>query len=102
MDMFKDCRAYLADNPEGYWFKRKLYGYGWIPALWQGWALTGLYFVIIIGMIIASSPNYALITSDELVLPMVGVTLLYIAIIWKTGEPLKWQWGLKKDSDITK
>ena len=100
--MFKDCRAYLSDNPEGYWFKRKLYGYGWIPALWQGWALTVLYFLIIIGMIVASSPDYALIIPDELVMPMIGVTLLYVAIIWKTGEPLKWQWGLKKDADITK
>src|SRR3989344_3809139 len=28
---------YLRVNPKGYWFKRKLYGWGWVPVRWQGW-----------------------------------------------------------------
>lgn len=97
MKLFRDCRAYLADNPEGYWFKRRLYGYGWIPATRQGWALTAFYFVLIIALLIFSSPEYALISPEELVLPLVGITCIYLAIMWKTGEPLRWQWGIKKD-----
>lgn len=36
MSLIKNCVEYLKDNPEGYWFKRKLYGWGWTPAKWQG------------------------------------------------------------------
>ena len=35
--MIKECIAYLKDNPRGYWFKAKLYGWGWVPVKWQGW-----------------------------------------------------------------
>jgi len=35
---------YLKDNPEQYWFKRRAYGWGWVPATWQGW-LTLLVFL---------------------------------------------------------
>src|SRR5262245_12007807 len=35
---------YLKDNPEQYWFKRRTYGWGWVPATWQGW-LTLLIFL---------------------------------------------------------
>lgn len=99
--MFKGYRTYLADNPEGYWFKRKAYGYGWTPALWQGWALTGFYFVVIFGLLSMSSSGYLLIDPEQLTFPLVGITLLYIAIVWKTGQPLKWQWGIKEDSEST-
>ncbi len=101
MDMFGEYRAYLADNPKGYWFRRKIYGYGWTPARSQGWWLTGVYFLFIFGLFVASSSNYALIDPEEFATPIVGATLLYLAIVWKTGEPLKWQWGPEKDSDST-
>ena len=29
--MLKQYIAYLKDNPQGYWFKAKLYGWGWVP-----------------------------------------------------------------------
>jgi hypothetical protein len=30
--MFKRQLDYLRNNPQRYWFKRKLYGWGWTPA----------------------------------------------------------------------
>ena len=30
--MIKEYIAYLKDNPQGYWFKARLYGWGWAPA----------------------------------------------------------------------
>lgn len=33
--MFKNYLDYIRDNPHGYWFKRKLYGWGWTPVTWQ-------------------------------------------------------------------
>jgi len=57
--MVKEYIAYLKDNPparnafsladaggEHLWFKRKLYGWGWVPVRWQGW------LVIIVGIAI--------------------------------------------------
>jgi hypothetical protein len=96
MDMIEEYRAYLADNPEGYWFKRKLYGYGWTPARWQGWAVTLAFILIVVGLLIISSPSYLLVQPTEVVLPLVALTALFVALCWKTGEPLKWQWGPEK------
>lgn len=35
----------VKENPIPYWFKRKIWG--WTPATWQGWFVTGLYAVFI-------------------------------------------------------
>jgi len=45
--MIKEYIKYLKDNPEGYWFKAKLYGFGWAPAAWQGWLVLFVYIVAI-------------------------------------------------------
>ena len=45
MNIFKKYSEYLRDNPEGYWFKRKLYGWGWTPARWQGWVVLVVYII---------------------------------------------------------
>jgi hypothetical protein len=37
---------HLKDNPEQYWFKRKAYGWGCVPATWQGWLTLGVFFII--------------------------------------------------------
>lgn len=99
MNVFEEHRAYLADNPKGYWFKRKIYGYGWTPATWQGWALTAAYLLFIFGLLFASTSSYAVLNPEKLVWPIIAATLLYVAITWRMGEPLKWQWGLRKDAD---
>ncbi len=47
MNIFTKYLNYLNDNPQGLWFKRKLYGWGWTPATWQGWAVIGIFLVSI-------------------------------------------------------
>jgi hypothetical protein len=97
MKIVTDYIEYLKDNPEGYWFKRKLYGYGWIPAKPVGWIIAGVYLVFLLG-----AGWYAETTSFSDVVPITfialvaGVTILLLVIIWRTGEPLKWQWGKKE------
>lgn len=93
-------RAYLNDNPKRYWFRRKLYGWGWTPATWQGW-LVLLGFVLLmllngyrLGM--TASPDDG--TVSNFVLEIVGLSLLLIVICWQKGEPPKWQWGLPDKS----
>lgn len=100
--MIQKYIAYLKDNPEGYWFKAKLYGWGWVPARWQGWCVILLYIVLILGLVLAreedipgnpdSGSNFL-----TLALPIIILTVLFIGVLFKKGEKPHWQWGLPKE-----
>lgn len=95
--------AYIKDNPQGYWFKRKLYGWGWTPATWQGWAVTALYvglLVLFAFSIDESSPSNEVFAT--FVLPAFFLTGLFIRVAYKTGESPRWQWGLPKEEEDKK
>ncbi len=100
--MFKKYFEYLQDNPNRYWFKRKVWGWGWVPATWQGWLTTLLYVALILLLActreeaIPGNPDSG---SNFLVfgLPIILLTITFISIAYKTGEKPKWQWGLPKD-----
>lgn len=98
MSCWSEYIAYLKDNPEGYWFKRKLYGYGWTPATWQGWTVMGVYLLFVFTLTLVVAPQLPESELLEVVLlPVFGATAVLLAITWKTGESLKWQWGKLKD-----
>jgi hypothetical protein len=95
----KNYIAYLKDNPKGYWFKQRLYGWGWAPAKLQGWLvmLAFLAIVLLDGFYISYRAS---VLGDPTTLDMTiffGVLALSIAgIIWvgfKTGEKPDWNWG---------
>ena len=91
MNFFKQRLEYLKDNPNGYWFKRKLYGWGWVPVKWQGWTVLLVWVVLY---------TFALINMDHewfknLIFIIFSVALL-IYICYKKGEKPKWQWGIEK------
>ena len=48
---------YIKDNPEGYWFKRKLYGWGWTPATWQGWLSTFVFIGLVLIVVLRFDPD---------------------------------------------
>lgn len=99
--MIKEYIDYLKDNPQGYWFKAKLYGWGWTPATRQGWLITLLYITLVVAIIsfreekILNNPdsgsNFLTFT-----LPIILLTIFYIFIAYKKGEKPKWQWGPPK------
>ncbi len=100
--MLKKYIDYLKDNPEHYWFKRKIWGWGWVPATWQGWSVTVLYIGLISLLVItkeeavSGNPDSG---SNFLVfgLPFIVLTSIFIFIAYKKGEKPRWQWGLPKD-----
>ncbi len=98
MSIFREYIAYLKDNPKGYWFKRKLYGWGWTPARWQGWVTLIIFIAgIIWNAIRLDSASHSV--SDTLinVVPQTFVLLLLLLVIcYKTGEKPKWQFGFPK------
>jgi hypothetical protein len=100
MGFWSSYLAYAHDNPEGYWFRRKIWGWGWTPVTWQGWAVT----IGAIALIVAAA-----LTLDEgatpqdmaftFFLPILLVVSALIGIAYKTGEPPKWQWGFPKKDE---
>ena len=87
--------AYLKRNPEGYWFKRRAYGWGWVPATWQGWlslaAMLALFGLLLVMHISKPLPmrNPGLFIVEVLVWIAALILLCYLK-----GEPPKWQWGI--------
>ena len=90
--------AYFKDNPQGYWFKRKLYGWGWVPVTWQGWLVLLVYIVALFAFAFtideSSPPEEVMFT---FILPLVLLTGTLIRICYKKGERPRWQWGLPKE-----
>jgi len=89
--MFKKYIDYLKDNPNGYWFKRKLYGWGWTPAKWQGWFVSVLYIFIILLLALTANKNSSF--SQILftfIIPIALLTIVLFWIIYKKGEKPRW------------
>jgi uncharacterized membrane protein (DUF2068 family) len=86
---------YLKDNPNRYWFKKKIFGWGWTPATWQGWAVILLFALIILWMALGFSsienPGASEILAFTIELVLVISLLIYISR--KKGEKPRWKWG---------
>lgn len=96
--MFRRFIRYYRDNPQGYWFKRKIFGWGWMPVTWQGWAVIGLWLLAVTffaGTLDEnSSPREV---AFMFFLPILFLTVLMIRICYKKGEKPGWQWGLPEE-----
>lgn len=100
MNSFKNYLDYLKDNPEGYWFKRKIFGWGWTPARSQGW----IVMIIFIGLLIGNSIRLDSFVSQgerlsEFLIETILLILILLVICYKTGEKPKWMWGLPKEKN---
>ncbi len=89
--------AYLKDNPKGYWFKRKLYGWGWTPAKWQGWATLLVFIALLTLNTIRFDVNKYQTETGVVyfILETLALIFLLVLVCIKTGEKPKWQWGGK-------
>lgn len=100
--MIKEYIKYLKDNPHGYWFKAKLYGWGWVPVKWQGWLVILVYLALILALVftrekdIPGNPDSG---SNFLIfaLPIIILTILLVIIAYMKGEKPRWQWGPRKE-----
>ncbi len=95
--MIKKYIKYLKDNPKGYWFKRKLYGWGWTPVTWQGWLAVVIYIAFLVSAaLIFDDPSLgsrSVVVFCALVI-IATASLLFIA--YRKGEKPCWQWGTRK------
>lgn len=94
MNFFERHIAYLKDNPEGYWFKAKLYGWGWTPVTWQGWLIIAAYVFAVLGFTLTidtnSPPREVFFT---FLIPVTLLTVVLIRVCYRTGEKPHWMWG---------
>ena len=95
--MFEEYRKYLKDNPQGYWFKSKLYGWGWTPARWQGWVVLVIFLVLVIfnAWRVENIAGTGTAFVNKYFLQTFILTVILIIICYKTGEKPSWRWGGK-------
>ncbi|NCN52553.1 hypothetical protein GW943_01970 [Candidatus Parcubacteria bacterium] len=101
MSLWNTYITYLKDNPNHYWFKRKLFGWGWTPATWEGWLVFIVYIALVIGLALTldeQSPTREIMFT--FVIPVAILTATFIRITCKKGEKPKWTWGLPKDKNL--
>ena len=92
----------MEQTSKKYWFKRRRYGYGWVPVTWQGWLSVVVLVVAAVGTAYAvlppkpQQPDAAQLT---VFLGGLGIYVLAIAVVGLTKGPAPhWRWG-KKPSD---
>jgi hypothetical protein len=95
MNFMTNYIKYLKDNPEKYWFKRKLYGWGWVPASWQGFATLAFFILFFVSNGLTLEGDIASSESEAgwLFVKLLSGVFALIWICYKTGESPRWQWG---------
>jgi len=84
------------------WFKRKRFGWGWVPVTWQGWLSTLIYILVLVGgsyWLLKDVPDNTY--SDEVgyfLVLMSITTILFIKLASTKGPSGKWRLG-KRDTD---
>lgn len=79
------------------WFVRKTYGWGWVPATWQGWTCMLVFVAAVVASALWLLPENGEASPALYLTTVVGLTLILITVSWLTGEPPRWQWGNKND-----
>ena len=77
------------------WFRRKTYGWGWYPTMWQGWAVILGYVAVLIFTAYQLKPSVNAGHPLIFIISVVIETAVFIAICYYKGEKPKWQWGGK-------
>ena len=81
------------------WFKRRRYGYSWIPVTWEG-AVTVISFIITIvfsSIVLLKDVERNTYQSEVGVFFIVLMLLIgiHLGITYKKGPNPKWRWGSK-------
>jgi uncharacterized membrane protein YhaH (DUF805 family) len=70
------------------WFRRKIYGWGWYPATWEGWLTMLIWLILFVFGVIKTDHDW--FENVFVILLMFGI-LIWICYI--KGEKPRWQWG---------
>lgn len=87
-----------------YWFKRRRYGYGWVPVTWQGWLmlLALIASTIIAALTVLGTDQDPPTSRLALFIVLVFIFIsLFVFVTSKVSPAAKWRWG-KKPGDNQK
>lgn len=81
------------------WFKRKLYGWGWTPVTWQGWAviLVWLGFIFFLIRYFDANSHYASGMLRPFLVSLILSVFVLLYVCYKKGEKPRWQWGKRRE-----
>jgi hypothetical protein len=101
MSIIQKYRDYLNDNPEGYWFKRKIWGWGWTPARWQGWAVIAVFVAYLVWAEIPfiNATKQGALSNDELGMFIARIVIAIVVLIYicyRKGEKPRWMGGFSE------
>jgi hypothetical protein len=85
-------------DKSSYWFKRKRYGWGFVPATWQGWAVVVGYMIVVIALVPAFLDAPEAVAAKEagfFVIFFTAATAGLILISINKGPKPRWRWGRK-------
>lgn len=85
-----------------YWFKRRRFGYGWVPVTKQGWAVVISYLAIVLvgAWLIKDTPENTFTTGFGVYLASVLIaSIVAVTISYKKGPAPRWRWGSRPDDD---
>jgi len=100
MNFWKKYINYLKDNPNHYWFKRKVFGWGWTPATREGWLVTLVFIAAVLSLAFRVDENATpkeVVT--DLLIPLAVLLILLFVIAYRKGEKPKWMFGFPEDID---
>jgi hypothetical protein len=83
------------------WFKRKTYGWGWVPVSIEGWLVVFVYAIFIWWLFKDADTHldFSIGTLIWFALPLVFSTAVLIGVCYWKGEKPRWSWGEKKDEE---
>lgn len=92
---FRNYMEYLKDNPKDYWFKRRLYGWGWAPANLKGWIVVLVFLLLVfLQSFLMQFQENSFVVFLLLFLGALFIEIIVLVFIcYKTGEKPRWTWG---------
>lgn len=88
-----------------YWFKRKRYGWGWVPITWQGWLVIAIHVGVLLGLAFWIFDGVEEGSREETergfiyIGAVILATTIMLRLVSSKSPPGKWRWGKSKDDD---
>lgn len=85
----------LPEQEKKLWFKAKIYGYGWYPATWQGWAIIAIYVALVIfsAWDILRGASSGAPAVKRFILTLFALSIFLVSLCYKHGEKPRWRSG---------
>jgi hypothetical protein len=82
-----------------FWFKRRRYGWGWMPCTWQGWVTVAVFIgIVVIGSktILPAKPAQPSPREWTVFFGLNLAAVLFLIIVALVKGPIpRWRWGWK-------